>query len=160
VLDGGDEGRAVQGAGGASLDPVGLILAIGGALGIVWALIRANSVGWASPQITVTLAAGVLLTVGFVAWELRAADPMMPLSLFRSRAFAAGNVAAFCVFAVLLALVFFMAQFLQTGLGYGPLGAACSGWRSAPRSSPPTAATPHRSRSRAASARRWAPAPA
>ena len=64
-----------------------------------------------------------MLAVAFVAWELRAADPMVPLRLFRSRAFAAGNAAAFCVFAVLLAMVFFMAQFLETGLGYGPLGA-------------------------------------
>jgi MFS family permease len=106
-----------------SLDPAGLILATGGTLGIVWALIRANSIGWTSPEIAVTLAGGVLLAVAFVAWELRAADPMVPLGLFRSRAFAAGNAAAFCVFATLLAMVFFMAQFLQTGLGYGPLGA-------------------------------------
>ena len=47
---------------------------------------------------------------------------MVPLRLFRSRPIAAGNAAAFCVFAVLLAMVFFMAQFLET-LGYGPLGA-------------------------------------
>ena len=64
-----------------------------------------------------------MLAVAFVAWELRAADPMVPLRLFRSRPIAAGNAAAFCVFAMLLALVFFMAQFLETGLGYGPLGA-------------------------------------
>jgi EmrB/QacA subfamily drug resistance transporter len=107
----------------ASLDPFGLIMATGGALGIVWALIRANTVGWASQETILTLAAGALFTTAFVAWELRAHNPMMPLRLFRSRAFAAGNAAAFCVFAVLLALVFFMAQFLQTGLGYGPLGA-------------------------------------
>ena len=102
---------------------VGLILATGGALGIVWALIRANSTGWASPEIAATLATGIVLAVAFVAWELRAVDPMVPLRLFRSRAFAAGNATAFCVFAVLLAMVFFMAQFLETGLGYGPLGA-------------------------------------
>ena len=69
------------------------------------------------------LAAGLVLAAGFVAWELRAAHPMVPLRLFRSRAFAAGNATAFCVFAVLLAMVFFMAQFLQTSLGYGPLSA-------------------------------------
>src|SRR6266704_3584663 len=107
----------------ASLDPAGLLLATGGALGIVWALIRADGLGWASLEIAGTLAAGVVLAVGFVAWELRAADPMVPLRLFRSRPIAAGNAAAFCVFAVLLAMVFFMAQFLETGLGYGPLGA-------------------------------------
>ena len=106
----------------ASLDPVGLILATGGALGIVWALIRANSVGWASPETVGTLAGGVLLTGAFIAWELRTADPMVPLRLFRSRSFAAGNIAGFAVFAMLLSLVFLMAQYLQTGLGYGPLG--------------------------------------
>ena len=107
----------------ASLDPVGLILATGGALGIVWALIRADDLGWGSPEIAATLAAGIVLAVAFVAWELRAPDPMVPLRLFRSRPIAAGNAAAFCVFAMLLAMVFFMAQFLETGLGYGPLGA-------------------------------------
>ena len=107
----------------ASLDPAGLLLATGGALGIVWALIRADGLGWASPEIAATLAAGIVLVAAFVAWELRAADPMVPLRLFRSRPIAAGNAAAFCVFAVLLAMVFFMAQFLETGLGYGPLGA-------------------------------------
>ena len=69
------------------------------------------------------LGAAVVLAAALVAWELRAADPMVPLRLFRSRAFAAGNAAAFCVFATLLSLVFFMAQFLETGLGYGPFGA-------------------------------------
>src|SRR5271170_4300545 len=35
----------------ASLDPLGLVLATGGAFGLVWALVRANTVGWASPEI-------------------------------------------------------------------------------------------------------------
>lgn len=48
---------------------------------------------------------------------------MVPLRLFRSRAYSAGNAACLCVFAVLFGMVFFMAQFLQTGLGYDPLGA-------------------------------------
>ena len=107
----------------APLDPVGLVLATGGALGLVWALIRANGIGWASPEILATLGGGLLLGAAFVAWELRAAEPMVPMRLFRSRAFAAGNTAGFCLFGVLFGLVFFMAQFLQTGLGFGPLGA-------------------------------------
>jgi EmrB/QacA subfamily drug resistance transporter len=106
----------------ASLDPIGLLLATGGALGLVWALIRANGSGWASPEIVATLTAGALLATGFVAWELRTSHPMIPVRLFGQRVFAAGNVAAFTVFAMLFALVFFMAQFLQTGLGYDPLG--------------------------------------
>src|SRR5262249_59588970 len=92
-------------------------------LGIGWALIRANSLGWTSPEIAVTLAAGIVLAAAFVAWELRTPKPMVPLRLFRSRPIAAGNAATFSVFALLMAMVFFMAQFLETGLGYGPLGA-------------------------------------
>src|ERR1700734_3096790 len=107
----------------ARLDPLGLVLATGGALGLVWGLIRANSVGWASPEIVGTLLAGAVLTAAFIGWERRAAHPMVPLRLFRSRAYSAGNAACLCVFAVLFGLVFFMAQFLQTGLGYGPFGA-------------------------------------
>jgi EmrB/QacA subfamily drug resistance transporter len=106
-----------------SLDPLGLALATGGALGLVFGLIRANGVGWASPEIVGVLIAGAVLTAAFIGWELRAPEPMVPLRLFRSRAYAAGNAACLCVFAVLFGLVFFMAQFLQTGLGYGPLGA-------------------------------------
>ncbi|HEX3961664.1 MAG TPA: MFS transporter [Trebonia sp.] len=108
---------------GASLDPVGLILATGAALGLVWALIRANSIGWGSQEIIATLTAGAALSLAFVGWELRTATPMVPLRLFRLPAFAAGNAACLCVFAVLFGMVFFMAQFLQTGLGYSPLGA-------------------------------------
>jgi len=65
---------------------------------------------------------GALLGTAFVAWELRTAHPMVPVRLFKKRSFAAGNAAAFTVFAMLLALVFFMAQFLQNALGYDPLG--------------------------------------
>ena len=48
---------------------------------------------------------------------------MLPMRFFRSRAFTAGNVAIFFSVAALFGAVFFLAQFLQTGLGYGPLGA-------------------------------------
>ena len=104
------------------LDLPGLILATGGALGLVWALIRANAIGWSSPQVAAALAGGALLTVAFVLWELRTSHPMVPVRMFGQRAFAAGNAATFAVFAMLFALVFFMAQFLQNGLGYDPLG--------------------------------------
>src|SRR5262250_732327 len=116
-------GASARGQRQARLDPAGLALAIGGALGLVWGLIRANTVGWSSPEVTGSLTAGAVLTAAFVAWELRAADPMLPVRLFRTRAFCAGNAAGFLMFAALFGMVFFMAQFLQTGLGFGPLSA-------------------------------------
>jgi MFS family permease len=60
---------------------------------------------------------------GFIARELRTAEPMVPMRFFRSRAFSAGNAAIFLTFASLFGAVFFFAQMLQTSLGYGPLEA-------------------------------------
>ena len=107
----------------ARLDLPGLALVTGGALGIVWGLVRGNPAGWGSAEVLAALTAGGLLLVAFVAWELRARAPMLPMSLFRSRAFAASNAAMFFTFASLFSAVFFFAQFMQTGLGYGPLEA-------------------------------------
>jgi EmrB/QacA subfamily drug resistance transporter len=104
------------------VDLPGIALVTGGSFGLVWGLVRGNSAGWGSPEVVRMLALGALLAVGFVAWELRARAPMLPMGVFRSRAFSAGNAANFFQFASLFGAVFFMAQFLQTALGYGPLG--------------------------------------
>ena len=104
-----------------SLDIPGLALVTGGALGLVWGLVRGNQAGWDSAEVIGALAAGALLVAAFIAWELRAREPMLPLSLFRSRSFSAGNTAIFFTFASLFAAVFFYAQLLQTALGYSPL---------------------------------------
>ncbi len=106
-----------------ALDIPGLLLVSGGALGIVWGLVRGNSAGWGSPEIVGALAVGVALVAAFVAWELRAREPMLPMGFFRSRAFSAGNAAIFFTFASLFSAVFFFGQLMQTGLGNGPLGA-------------------------------------
>jgi EmrB/QacA subfamily drug resistance transporter len=106
-----------------SLDIPGLALVTGAALGLVWGLVRGNQAGWSSPEVIGALAAGGLLAIAFVAWELRAREPMIPLRFFRSRAFSAGNAAIFFTFASLFSAVFFYAQLLQTVLGYGPLDA-------------------------------------
>jgi EmrB/QacA subfamily drug resistance transporter len=107
----------------AALDVVGLALAGLASLGIVWGLARANAAGWSSPEVAGALAVGVLLAVAFVAWELRAPEPMMPLRLFGSRAFSAGNASSILFTAALYGNLFFIAQFLQTAQGYGPLAA-------------------------------------
>jgi EmrB/QacA subfamily drug resistance transporter len=106
----------------APLDVRGLVLVTAAGLGVVWGLVRGNSVGWGSLEVVLALALGALLTVAFVACELRAREPMLPLALFASRGFSAGNAAMFFWQASVMGTLFFMAQFLQTGLGYGPLG--------------------------------------
>jgi EmrB/QacA subfamily drug resistance transporter len=106
-----------------ALDIRGLALITTGALGLAWGLVRGNQAGWGSPEVVGALIAGALLVAAFVAWELRAREPMLPMTFFRNRAFAAGNAAIFLTFASLFSAVFFYAQLLQIVLGYGPLGA-------------------------------------
>jgi EmrB/QacA subfamily drug resistance transporter len=104
------------------LDLRGLALVTAGALGVVWGLMRGNEVGWTSVELIGSLGVGVALLVGFVAWETRAPEPMLPMRFFRSRSFSAGNAAIFLTFASLFGAVFFYAQLLQYAQGYGPLG--------------------------------------
>ena len=106
----------------ARLDFAGLALVTGAALGIVWALVRGNAAGWGSVEVVGALAAGVVLAFAFVVWELRTPEPMLPMGFFRSRGFAAGNASVFFLIASLFGAAFFLAQFLQTALGFGPLG--------------------------------------
>jgi EmrB/QacA subfamily drug resistance transporter len=108
---------------GGKADLPGLVLAAAAALGLVWALVRANTAGWGSAETLGALAAGAAAAVAFIAWQARARAPMLPLRLFRSRAFSAGNAAIFFLNASLTGAVFLMPQFQQVTLGQGPLGA-------------------------------------
>ncbi len=104
-----------------TLDLRGLALASAGLLGIVWGLVRGNEVGWGSAEILSALAAGVILLVSFVAWELRAPAPMLPMRFFRNRTFALANVASLFMFFGMFGSIFLLAQFFQTVQGYSPL---------------------------------------
>jgi EmrB/QacA subfamily drug resistance transporter len=106
-----------------ALDLPGLGLISAAAFGIVWGLVRGNSAGWDSLEVIGTLLAGVLLAAAFIAWERRTTDPMIPIGFFRSRAFAAGNLAIFTVLGSLFAEVYFFSQLLQNAMGYDALGA-------------------------------------
>jgi MFS family permease len=106
-----------------ALDGPGLLLAGAASFGLVWALIRATVTGWASAQTLLPLAAGGLALVAFIVVARRTAAPMLPLRLFSSRAFAAGNVAIFLLNATLTGVIFFAAQYFQVAAGHGPLAA-------------------------------------
>lgn len=106
----------------AAFDIVGLLLVTGAALGVMWGLVRGNTAGWGSLEVLASLGLGVVLVVAFVFWERLVKAPMVPLRFFRSQSFSAGNTAGFLFFASLYGSTFFLAQFLQTGLGYSPLG--------------------------------------
>jgi EmrB/QacA subfamily drug resistance transporter len=103
------------------LDLSAAALMSGGAIAIVWGLIRAGEVGWGSGQVIVSLILGVVLIAGFLAWERRATHPMLPLRLFATRGFAAANVTAFLMSGAISAAAFLIAQYFQFALGLSPL---------------------------------------
>jgi EmrB/QacA subfamily drug resistance transporter len=106
-----------------ALDLPGLALASGGLLGVVWGLVNGNSDGWGSPSIVGSIAAGIALLAAFVAWELRAKQPMLPMRFFRNRSFSAANAASLAMSFGMFGSIFLLTQFFQTAQGYSPLEA-------------------------------------
>ena len=103
------------------LDLPGVGLASAGLFGIVWGLVRGNSVGWSSPEIVGALVGGAVVLGAFVWWELRTAAPMLPMRFFRNRTFALANVSSLFMFFGMFGSIFLLAQFFQTVQGYSPL---------------------------------------
>jgi EmrB/QacA subfamily drug resistance transporter len=106
-----------------ALDLPGLALVSAGALGVVWGLIHGNGDGWTSTEVVGPIVGGVALLLAFVAYEVRAAEPMLPMRFFRNRAFAAANGASLLMYFGMFGSIFLLVQFFQTAQGYGPLEA-------------------------------------
>jgi len=105
------------------LDIVGVVLASLGLLGIVLGVIRGNDHGWTSDTVLPPIVIGALLVAAFIAWELRAREPMLPMHLFRSRGFTVTNAASLLMFFGMFGSIFLLAQFLQVVQHYSPLEA-------------------------------------
>jgi EmrB/QacA subfamily drug resistance transporter len=87
---------------------------------LVLALVRGNDEGWGSTLILSLFAGSSILLAAFVAIERRVAEPMLPLGLFRRRAFTGVQLAAFAVSGSLFALFLYLTLYLQNYLGYSP----------------------------------------
>jgi EmrB/QacA subfamily drug resistance transporter len=114
------------GDGAHRIDVPGALLCVLGLAGPVYALIEQPRLGWSDPAVWIPLLAGIGACGAFVAYERRAPDPMLPLSVFRSRNFAIGNLVTFVVYAGLGAATFFIALFLQQIAGYSAFEAGLS----------------------------------
>jgi len=90
---------------------------------LVLALVRGNDEGWGSPLIVSLFAGAGALLAAFAAIERRVAEPMLPLGLFRRRAFTGVQLAAFAVSGSLFALFLYLTLYLQSFLGYSPIEA-------------------------------------
>jgi EmrB/QacA subfamily drug resistance transporter len=110
----------------ARVDFIGALLCALGLSGPVFALIEQPRYGWSDPLIWVPLAVGVALFAGFLLYERRAKQPMLPLGLFRNHNFSVGNIATLAIYAGLTAGMFLITVFLQQVSGYSALRAGLS----------------------------------
>lgn len=121
------------------LDLPGLLLVSAGLFGIVFGIVRGNGHGWSSNQVLGSFVIGAALLAGFLYRESHTAQPMLPLKLFRSRAFSAVNMTALLMSFGMFGSVFLLSQFLQTAMGYSPLSA---GLRTLPWTAMPVLVAP------------------
>ena len=105
------------------IDYLGALLVSLGLAGPVFALIEQPVYGWADPLVWVPLVVGLAFLAWFIWHEWRTEHPMMPLSLYRARNFAVGNLSTLLVYGGLGAMSFFVVIFLQQVAGYGAISA-------------------------------------
>jgi EmrB/QacA subfamily drug resistance transporter len=106
-----------------SIDWVGAVLCAAGLAGPVFGLTRQPENGWGAPSVALPIAAGIALLAAFCAHEARTPDPMLPLSLFRRRNFAVGNLETLTMYGGLGVTFFLLVLFLQQVAGYDALQA-------------------------------------
>lgn len=100
------------------LDLVGALLSVLGFGLLLWAIIEAPNRQWTAPPIVAALAGSAALITGFVVWEHRRTDPMLPVSFFSSRRYSAAIASLALVLFALMGLLFLMTQYLQFVLGF------------------------------------------
>jgi EmrB/QacA subfamily drug resistance transporter len=108
------------------IDVPGAVWAVVALSTITYALIEAPGVGWGSPAILGCLVVGAFAAVAFVVTEQRSKAPMLPLSMFAARQFAATNAVTFLLYGGLGGMLFLLPVVLQQVAGYTPLQAGLS----------------------------------
>lgn len=108
------------------LDGAGVVTAALGLAGLTYGFTAWPSRGGSSPIVITTLLVGVAGLVGFVLVERHAKEPMLPLGVFRSRAFSAANLVTFAVYAALGGVLFLVVLNLQVVVHFSALAAGVS----------------------------------
>ncbi|WP_305095185.1 MFS transporter [Prescottella sp. R16] len=106
-----------------TLDVPGAVLATLGCTAVVFGFTEGPEMGWTSPLVLAGLIGGLALLAAFLVVERRAANPLLPFSLFRNRSRVATFVSLALVGMVMFSLAPFVALFVQDVLGYTPLRA-------------------------------------
>ncbi|SEO71884.1 MFS transporter [Actinacidiphila rubida] len=107
-------------------DLLGSVVMTGGMLLLVYALIKAPDQGWGAARTWGELGGAAVLLAWFVVIELRAADPILPLDIFRVPGLAAANLTGLIGFAGMLSMFYFLTLYMQNVLGYSPIAAGAA----------------------------------
>jgi EmrB/QacA subfamily drug resistance transporter len=115
-------GARVRGA----VDIAGALTVTGGIGAAVYAIVRAPEVGWGSVETWGVLLISVVLLGIFVGVQASRREPLMRLTIFRTRNLGAANVAQLMLGGAWIPMWFFLNLYLQQVLGYSafPSGAA------------------------------------
>ncbi len=104
-----------------NFDAAGALLATGGMLLLVYALVEAPTAGWGSASTIAELTGALALLCAFVFNELRHRNPLAPLQIFRINGLAFADVTQLIAFAGFLAMFFFLTLYMQDVLHYSPI---------------------------------------
>ena len=111
----------LPGEGARGFDVPGAVTVTGGLGLLVFALVKSNDWGWASPRTISVLVASALLVGAFVLVERRATAPLVPLAIFRNRSLSVSNVVALILGASIFSMFYFLSLYMQQVLGYSAL---------------------------------------
>ncbi|MFF7891602.1 tetracenomycin C efflux MFS transporter [Streptomyces sp. NPDC007907] len=104
-----------------SFDVSGIALLSGAMFCLVWGLIKAPAWGWGDLRTLGFLAASVFAFAGFTLRESRAAEPLIPLAMFRSVPLSAGTVLMVLMAFSFIGGLFFVTFYLQNVHGLSPV---------------------------------------
>lgn len=113
--------RPIRGTG--RLDLPGALLSTAGLIVVVYAFSSAESRGWGAPLVLGLLAGGGALLAVFVAWEIRAPEPLLPMRVLAHRLRAGAFLAITLMFLAMFGFYLFMSYYTQAVLGYSPVQA-------------------------------------
>ena len=105
----------------ADFDLRGALLATGGMLLLVYALVKAPEVGWGATRTIAELVGAFVVLGAFLLNEQRRKHPLLPLSTFRIRGLAAADATQLIAVAGFISMFFFLTLYMQNVLGYSPI---------------------------------------
>ncbi|BFP51294.1 MFS transporter [Streptomyces griseus] len=108
---------------GGRMNVAGALAISVGMTGVVYVLVDANKVGWASPSTLLLSALSLAVLVGFFAAQRRSAEPLIPLRLFRRKVLRGANAVAALINMAIGPVILFVSFYVQDVLGYSALSA-------------------------------------